>query len=357
MTPHLLLSALVILLIIALFLLPGWTPAIPSRRRRPEAQHCASLEHVMIGGVKQWIMIRSEDISNPVLLLVHGGPGTSQLGLMRRSTQQLERHFTVVNWDQRGAGKSFGALKNGTDMSIDRFVRDILELTEHLAGRFGQQRVTLVGHSWGSVISAMAVARRPELFTAYVGIGQMSSMLESERLSFAWTLEQSAAAGDAAAVKTLVQCGPPPYAGDWQKKFMTQRRILGKRGGEYHGSRSGAFPVVIRALLCSSEYTMMDRINFFRGIFASVRRVFPELMTVDLFAQVPALEVPVWFMLGRHDWEVPAVLSERYCEALRAPAKRLIWFEHSAHMPNTEERDEFNRVMIEQVLPTLQPVA
>ena len=134
---------------------------------------------------------------------------------------------------------------------------------------------------------------------------------------------------------------------------MTERRILGKFGGEYHGSRIGAFGVVLGNLVFSSEYTMLDRINFFRGIFQSVDTLYPELSRTDLFVQAPEVRIPVYFCLGRHDYEVPSVLSAKYLEVLKAPRKQLVWFENSSHMPNTEEKDRFNEFMIQTVLPAL----
>jgi pimeloyl-ACP methyl ester carboxylesterase len=273
---------------------------------------------------------------------------------MRHNTQPIEKHFTVVNWDQRGAGKSYGAASDRSRMHMDQFVSDIVELTEYLERRFNKKQITLVGHSWGSAIGLLAVSKRPDLFNGYVGIGQVSDMAESERISYDWTLEQAQAANDRASIARLKEIGPPPYTGAWRPKFMTQRKILGAYGGEYYGSARGAFGVVIKSLVFSTEYTLVDRINFFRGIFDSVDLLFPELLEVNLFDQVPQLDVPVWFMLGRHDYEVPSVLSERYFDALRCPAKALFWFEDSSHLPNTEERELFNRTLVECVLPAVR---
>jgi pimeloyl-ACP methyl ester carboxylesterase len=300
------------------------------------------------------VLIRSENVANPVVLFVHGGPGTSQLTLMRKNTQPLERCFTVVNWDQRRAGKSFAAGHDRSTMTMAQFVDDILALSSYLAKRFHQDRILLVGHSWGSAIGMLAIAERPDLFAAYVGIGQASRMAESESISYNWTLEQARKAADAPSVKKLTEIGPPPYTGDWRSKYITERRLLGKYGGEYHGSRWGAFGVVLRNLLFSREYTLVDRINFFRGIFQSLDALFPELYRTDLFVQVPEVKIPVYFCLGRHDYEVPSVLAAKYFEVLKAPRKQLVWFEHSSHMPNTEQKDTFNQFMLDTVLPAVR---
>ncbi len=336
-------------LVILGMIIPGFTPPI----RKRGVSSIAELRKVKIGATEQWLMIRGEDLTKPVILFVHGGPGTSQLTIMRRNTRDLEKGFVVVNWDQRGAGKSYSAISDLTRMHLRQFVSDIHEVSLYLIERFKRPKIILVGHSWGSAISVLAVAERPELYSAYIGIGQVSNMRQSEAISYEWTLQQAIKAKDHSAVAKLNRIGHPPYEGDWQKKFMAQRQLLGKYGGEYWGSRTGAFGPVLYNWFFSTEYTLMDRINFFRGIFGSVRLLFPELLRVDLFEHAPELKVPVWFAEGRHDYEVPSVLSAQYFEALKAPRKKLIWFENSAHLPNTEERDKFNLMLLEDVLPSL----
>ena len=326
----------------------------PKRFTFKDGKSIASLEKLTIGNSVQWVLIRSENTKNPILLFLHGGPGTSELTLNRKNTRTLERYFTIVNWDQRGAGKSYAAAGDGSRMVIDQFVSDIIELTQYLEKRFGKKKITLVGHSWGTAIGVLAVAKRPDLFNGYIGIGQMSDVTEGETISYEWTLRQAGLAKNARDVEKLMEIGRPPYSGDWRAKFMSQRRILGKYGGEYYGSRVGAFGVVFRSLLLSTEYTLMDRFNYFRGIFGSVKLLFPQLLKVNLFGLVPELAVPVWFMLGRHDYEVPSVLSEKYFNALEAPSKELIWFEKSAHLPNTEERELFNGILIDRILPLVR---
>ncbi len=326
--------------------MPGYTPRIKS----PGKNSIADLIKLNFGNSEQWILIRSENTDNSILLYVHGGPGTSELSLNRKDTQPLEKHFIVVNWDQRGAGKSYQAIKDKSRMNVEQFVSDIHELSEYLGKRFNKEKIILVGHSWGSSIGMLAVSRRPDLYSAYIGIGQTSNNLESEKISYQWTLEQAQKANDQASIKQLTEMGAFPYSGNWQKKFMTQRQILGKFGGEYHNSKIGAFGAVMKSWLFSPEYTFMDRINFFRGIFESVALLFPEYLKINLFEQVPEVNVPVWFMLGRYDYEVPSILAEQYFNALIAPSKTLHWFENSAHLPNNEERDLFNQILVEECL-------
>jgi len=160
---------------------------------------------VRLGGSDQWVLERSEDVRNPVLLYLQGGPGTSQLTSNRRNTRHLETYFTVVNWDQRGAGKSYRAIRDTGSMNIGQFVADTRELTLYLLAKFHQERLVLAGHSWGSVIAALTVAKYPELYSCYVGIGQAARMEEAEEASYQWTLEQARKHGHRRAVAALVK--------------------------------------------------------------------------------------------------------------------------------------------------------
>ena len=325
--------------------LPAGTPRVRGRAG------IATLEKVRLGDSSQWVLERSEDTANPIILFLHGGPGTSQLTSNRRNTRDLEKYFTVVNWDQRGAGKSYRAIRDADRMNIDQFVADTRDLTLFLLAKFGQQRLILAGHSWGSVIAALTVSRYPELYHCYVGIGQMADMAEGEAASYRWTLEQARKHRDGRAIRALERMGPPPYQGDWQRKTITERGYVAHFGGEIHASRYGAAGLVLRGLLWSREYTLADRVNYFRGILGSMRLLWPELLRVDLSESVPEFKVPVFFVEGRYDRECPCEVAERYFESVTAPSKELIWFDRSAHLPNSEERDQFNRLMVTKVRP------
>jgi pimeloyl-ACP methyl ester carboxylesterase len=341
-------AALILLICLLLYVLlkrGRTTTIIPIKGK----EGIAELKSINIGNSKQWILIRSENTENPVILFVHGGPGTSQLTLLKNNTKDIEKHFIVVGWDQRGAGKSFNAAKNLNDMNINRFVSDIIEAAEYLIKKFNKKKIILAGHSWGTIISTLAAYRRPDLFSVYIGIGQIANMAEGEAVSYEWTLKQAQLAGDNKAINTLKKIGNPPYTGNWKKKTIIERRLLAKYGGEYHGSSSGAFSVILKSIIFSIEYTFIDRINFFRGMLKSVGLLFPQMLKVNFFELVPELKIPVWFMCGRYDYEVPSVLSEKYYEFLKAPAKHIVWFEKSAHMPNVEEKYLFNKILVENI--------
>ena len=334
------------------WLRPGFTAPFTDSSGRTLPDSIASLGRVTLGGVDQGLLIRGRNVANPVLLYLHGGPGTSELGMVRQHNMPtLEQHFTVVVWDQRGAGMSYAAPNPTSGMTVEQFIADAHELTLLLCQRFQQLKIYLVGHRWASALGALTVQRYPNLYHAYVGVGQVVDMREGERISYAWTMGQAEKAGDARSVGRLRAIGPPPYLGKFRVKLMGQRKFLGKYGGEVHGNPNGGTLILLRGLLSAREYSWPDRINVVRGILVGIRVMWPQILDIDLITQVPELKVPVYFLEGRHDYEAPTELAERYFEALKAPHKTLIWFERSAHFVNTEEADAFNRFFIDRLLP------
>jgi pimeloyl-ACP methyl ester carboxylesterase len=192
-----------------------------------------TLESIRVGGADLWVLERSEDLSNPIVLYLHGGPGTSQMRLNRRNMRELEQCFTVVNWDQRGAGKSYAAIRDTGAMNIEQFVDDTREVTLHLLHKFGQEKLVLVGHSWGSAIGALTVATFPELYSCYVGVGQIANMAEGEAISYRWVLDEARRRRRRLAIRMLERIGAPPYTGNWQRKTMIERTYVARFGGRF----------------------------------------------------------------------------------------------------------------------------
>jgi pimeloyl-ACP methyl ester carboxylesterase len=329
----------------------GFTPAINDEAGQPRPGSVAALEKTNIGGVDQWLLFRGEDTTAPVFLFVHGGPGSAEIALSRALRAGLEKHAVVVTWDQRGAGKSYSALEPRSEMTVSRLVDDVRHVARLATTVFHQAKVILVGHAWGSALGVLAVQKYPELFSAYVGVSQVADMAESERRSYAWALREAEMAEDVTAVRKLREMGAPPYSGDWLTKLTNQRGVLAQFGGEIHADVAGTRGRVARAINGAPEYTPGDRGNYYRGMLDSLRLLWPELLKLNLPAQAPRLEVPVFLVEGRHDHEIDAALAETYFNALQAPSKELIWFEESGHMPYIEETDKFNETLIRRVLP------
>jgi len=289
-----------------------------------------------IGGVDQWVSLRSDDAANPIVLFLHGGPGTAQISFSRRPQRRLESFFLVVNWDQRGAGRSYSRNLSSEDMTIDRFVLDAEELIVALLREFSHDRLLLVGHSWGSIIGAKLVAKRPDLVRAYIGIGQVVDMQRGERLSYDFTLSEAERLGDGKALRDLRRIGHPPYGklGDAgvQRKWLTK----------FHGATVEGTPVgTLLRNLSVRDTRPLDVVRFIRGAMFSLRCLEDQQNEVNLIRDVPAIDAPVYFCTGRRDYNVPFGLVIEYSAGLRAPSKEIVWFERSGHMPNFEERDTF----------------
>jgi proline iminopeptidase len=322
-------------------------------RTRPFTDHAgrvvpgsvARMERIELGGVPQSVWFRGRDAAAPALILLHGGPGASESALFRRYDAALEDHFLVVYWEQRGAGRSYRSGIPRSSMTIARMVQDLDELVDTVRSRFGKQRVALLGHSWGTILGTYYAQAHPEKVSAYVGVAQVASFAEGERASLAWALRQAEARGNARAAAQLRAMSPAP-------RSVAEELRLGRWVERFGGTLRGGLSTgkLIWAALRTDEAGLVDLVKFGKGNRFSLGALRPEYSRVDL-RQVRCFEVPVIFMLGRHDWHVPAVLATEYFAAINAPSKRLIWFEQSAHNPPFEEPRAFVAAMLQYVRP------
>ena len=321
-------------------LLPASTPAIDA----PDG--IAAIERIPIGGAEHTVLLRGRDRAAPVLLYVHGGPGAGQLPLARGYSDRLEEHFVVAHWDQRGAGASC----EGTDwdaLSLERSVADAIALSAHLAGRFGGGgKIVLLGHSWGSVVGALAVQQRPDLFHAYVGLGQLVHGERNEILSYDWVLGEARRRGDDAALAELATVTPPYRDND---ALGLQRKWLNAYGGSIH-ALDRALPALWRVAF-GREYTLGTRLSYFDCMGRSLAALWPAVARTDFLAEIPRLEVPVLLFTGRHDWNTPFPLVEEWAARLEAPHVEIVWFDDAGHMINLEAPEAFQRALIEKALP------
>ncbi len=307
-----------------------------------------SLEQVTLGGVKQWILIRGHDRSNPVLLFLHGGPGAADIFIARHFDTALVPHFTMVHWDQRGAGKSYSSRIPRESIKRDQYISDIRELSEILKTRFDTPKVYLVGHSWGTEIGILAASRYPELFHAYVGVAQVVDKAEQEQISYQFVLDMATESQNEMARRELAEIGPPPYA-DFKEQGI-QRKWLEHYGGVSHNNAIGFMDFLKIGLTCP-DYSLLDGLRFFRGQGFSEKHMWEERLHTNLFQEVPRIEIPIYFFVGRHDYNTPFELAERYYEQLEAPkGKQLIWFENAAHMIPYESSEEYANTLINKVL-------
>lgn len=306
------------------------------------------LEKVRLGGVDQWIQIRGHDRAQPILLFLHGGPGFAEMPFAHLNAA-LAENFVVVEWDQRGAGKSFAFDIPESSMSAERIVADAHELVLLLRQRFGAAKIFLVGHSWGTIVGARLVAQSPELFHAYVALSQVVHPPESERLMYSFALENARQREVGQAVTDLTRIGLPPYQS--VDDFQTMNRWIHHFGDpEYAGMRPMEF---VRLGFPSPAYSLADIVRLGLGYRFSMKHLWRDAFWIDFFREIPRLEVPVYFFLGRHDRTstASAELAARYFDVLDAPAgKNLVWFEKSGHWPHLNEPEKYRSLMVRMVL-------
>ena len=309
----------------------------------------AEIAYLRLGGLDQWVMIRGERIANPALILLHGGPGFPEMRLFRHFNAPLEKSFTVVYWEQRGTDKSFDPKLPESSMTIEQFIADLDELVDVVRTRLGKDRVVIYGHSWGSALGVLYAARFPEKVAVYVGTGQIGDLQASELSSYAFVLAEAERRQNRKALKELRTIGAPPYirktvlASTWvQRKWLT--RFVGL-------ARGISFWRFFRIVLSGPEASIFDLPNILRGMLFSTNTMWTEISALNLVKTVPALRMPVFFFIGRHDHVIAAETSAAYFDMLTAPSKKFVWFEESAHEPPVEEPAKFNAAMVELVRP------
>ncbi len=324
------------------------TPTIRDEQGNIPENAVSELIKVELNGRKQWISIRGHDKDNPVLLFLAGGPGGTQMAAVRHELSRLEKHFVVVNWDQPGSGKSYG-VKNEGKISVDTYIDDGIALTEYLISRFSKEQIYLIGESWGSALGIFLINKKPDYYHAFIGTGQMVDFEETERLDYAKALEIAEQKGDKSLINRLRRNGVPPYYGDdvtWKSAvYLNYLSAYMANLPEIHNPGYNTLRDIF-----SPEYGISDKINYIRGVVYTFNEVYQQLYDIDLRKDYTSLNVPVYFFLGRYDYNAPTSLVEEYYELLDAPQKEILWFEHSAHSPWINESDKFINEVLSRFL-------
>jgi proline iminopeptidase len=332
-----------------------YTPPFTGSDGNKIPESIAEFSHIKLGGYSQAILIRGKNINNPVILYLHAGPGLSETGLSRNFNASLEDYYTFVYLDQRGGGKSYSPFLDASTMNTGQLLQDIHELTQYLKKRFGKEKIVLMGHSFGAGFGALAAARYPEDYSTYIGIGQPVCVSDIDRLSYAWTVEQSKKTGNTKALKELEKVN-----GYWKRKdqkgyfngMMVNKQLVGYYGGQVYGQK-GFLSFVLKNSLCH-EFTVFDYVPYLLGMNFSGHNTWEIMISLDLRAQATDFQCPFIMMAGRNDYNAVPELMQEYYNLIKAPVKKLYWFEKSAHFPNFEESDLFQKIMIDEVLPIVK---
>ncbi|QDE67052.1 MULTISPECIES: alpha/beta fold hydrolase [Myxococcus] len=296
-------------------------------------------EKLRLGGIDQWVSIRSRDLRNPVLLVLHGGPGWVAMPTSWYVAHGWDEFFTVIQWDQRGSGKTYVAndpAMVAPTLTVEQVHADAEELVKWARQTFGKEKIFVLGHSWGSLLGLTLAERHPEWLHAYIGAAQGIDARESERRGWAWTMEQARATKNEEAIRDLESIAP--YAVGKKpvplKDIRLQRRWLNFFGGAAYRRPDASFEGA--AVNLSPEYTDEEVRQVWKAQELSVERLLSAVLTADL-SHVKRLKTPLILFLGRHDHNVSAMVAAEWFAGVKAPSKQLVWFEQSAHELMAEE--------------------
>jgi len=305
---------------------------------------------VRIGGIDQWITIKGADRNNPVVLFLHGGPGDALSPYADAMYAGWEKDFTLVQWDQRGAGRTYG--KNGQSieptMTVERMAQDGIEVTEFLIKHLHQKKIILVGGSWGSILGIYISHARPDLFYAYVGVAQMVNWQENVSASYARVLEMARASNDQQAITALMTIGPPPWHmvsnwpifRRWEKAY--QAKLVTAPPAPWTINPAYASPGE------QAQYEAADDFSFIHFWGPTLSGPFTK---VDLPALGTDFAVPIFIIQGQQDLTAVPELAKAYFDSINAPRKQFYLVPGTGHGDSTTELDTTLKVLVEQVRP------
>lgn len=331
-------------------------PLANQRFRRMTA--CRGIDEyfaIDINGHDQWLRIRGERAENPVILYLHGGPGGSQIPSYRYYQLGWERFFTVVHWEQRGAGKSYSRRLDPATMTVAQLVVDTLAVIDYLSARFHRQDIVLLGHSWGTLLGIHVLQEQPAAISSYIGVGQIANQVESEERMYRFALEQSQLNKDRTAETQLAGLAGYPGKNSNHAQVALVRQYARRFG--YLGSTEADVGRTYRRLMETPEYSLADVYRFMKGTLVSSHTLARSLLS-DPSVQPTELSLrfhtPMFFINGRRDHFTPTDPADSYLQSLDAPQKRHVVFEDCGHYPNEDDPARFIRTVGELVAPHLR---
>jgi pimeloyl-ACP methyl ester carboxylesterase len=325
---------------------PGEPAALDDAAGLPIKGSISERVFVDINGVRQGMIIQSTDTSHPVLLFLHGGPGMPEFFLNTTHPTGLERDFTVVWWEQRGSGMSYSPDIPAQSMTLAQMIADTISVTDYLRHRFEKDKVYLLGHSWGSFLGIQVADAAPELYHAYIGMGQVSCQLKSEVAAHSFMLEQYRARGDAAMVRKL-EAAPASMTEGLSPAYLRLRdaAMHGLGVGTTRDMSSVITGVFIPVWQCRA-YTLREKVNIWRGIAFSRSFLWNDFIGTDLAIHIRELDLPVYFFTGLYDHTANRDLAKAFFDQIKAPVKGFYTFQNSAHSPVFEEPQHARNILL-----------
>ena len=295
-----------------------------------------------INSTKLTGLIRSHDNENPLLLFVHGGPGISDMPFARIFDSLLVKDFICVHYDQRGTGKSY--LDNDLyNITIEDNINDLIVLAKEIKGLYPSNELILVGQSWGTLISALAIHKEPSLFDKYIGIGQIVNLNESDLISYDYALQKAKEYNDKESIELLTKIDRNDYNKNY-KSLICQRRVLSKVGGRFFNKDIKTS--LIETALFSPEYSIKELFQINKSSKLLDKNLYEDMLNYDLFSLIDSFPIPSYFIAGKYDYQTPTPIVEEYFNSLINKDKGLFLLKKSGHIPNYEEPKMFYDIVM-----------
>src|SRR5690554_2599 len=303
---------------------------------------------IEINGSMQWITISEElgSIDKPVVLFLHGGPGSANLSLLNQISPGLNDHAIIVNWDQRNAGKSFSIFQSKNSLSFEQNIEDAHVLTQYLKEKYEVDRISLIGFSAGTALGIMLIDRYPDDYDLYISVAQMVDGQRGELLSLDYNQRKAQELNDTKAISELEKIkfdfsNPQEILKNTQK----QRKYLLKYGGVYHNFDS--YNHEGKSLWTSREYSFLDFVFWPIASSTSLNAMWHEVVLLKIDELVPVVDIPIVFFCSKYDMNNPtSLVKEYYQEVVATEGKEFILFEHSAHGVFWDEPERFEAEVI-----------
>jgi len=310
-------------------------------------------EYLNINGARQGLIIESLNQGNPSLLILHGGPGFPVYPIIKAHGLRLEQFFDVCYWDQRGTGMSYQIKEVKKPLTVEQLVDDTIQIVNYLREKYSQDKIFLLGHSWGTYLGSLVASKRPDLFHAYIGIGQMGSAKKSENETYNFILRTAINKNDKRAIKQIKNVTIDENYYKNRSYGEVKAKFTNKYGGGFKHRGYSNFEILRHVFSCPN-YTFKERLNIFRGSISSWQSLGHVMATTDLVKLVPTFNLPVFVLQGQHDYQTTHNQAKRFYESIEAPFKKIYTFKNSSHAPFIEEQERFYNIMQDEVLDIIK---
>lgn len=299
-------------------------------------------EYVNINGIEQYLLHCSSDPALPVLLFLHGGPGMAESTFAYAFQKGLSPLFTIVHWDQRGAGKTLTRnKKNSSYPTVDELLDDLLEIVRCLKKKYGKEKIVILGHSWGSMLGTLFVQKHPQEVLYYIGAGQFVDVVENEKAGYRKLREFIVAADNKKDLKRLEKIGVYPES-NYEKRMIKKIQSIRILQGKYKIGMN--FGPILKVLFKSPIFKLSDLSSLFKGM-SNNKALWNFMFSSNLYSGSRIYPVPVFYILGADDYQAPHTIAEHYFATIEAPMKKLFTIKDAAHFMMLDRPEEFAQVL------------